>query len=65
VSLGTGSHELTSEARPFPVSSLSPESIETAFAAHAHDVAAKQIGIGEREIRSGYSGLNFLTSIAR
>jgi hypothetical protein len=51
--------------RPFPVLSLSPESIETAFAAHAEGVAAEQIGIVEREIRSGYSGFIFLTGIAR
>ena len=50
--------------RPFPVLSLSPESIETTFAALAHDVQAVQIGIVEREIRSGYSGFIFLTGIA-
>jgi SAM-dependent methyltransferase len=51
--------------RPFPVLSLSPESIETVFAAHAGHVAAEKIGIVEREIRSGYSGFIFLTGIAR
>lgn len=51
--------------RPFPVLSLSPESIETTFAAHARDVRAEQIGIVAREIRSGYSGFVFLTGIAR
>jgi len=51
--------------RPFPVLSLSSGSIETVFAAHAHDVRAEQIGIVEREIRSGYSGFIFLTGIAR
>lgn len=51
--------------RPFPVLSLSPESIETVFAAHAQNVEAERIGIVEREIRSGYSGFVFLTGIAR
>jgi hypothetical protein len=51
--------------RPFPVLSLSPESIESVFASHAGDIAAERIGIVEREIRSGYSGFIFLTGIAR
>jgi hypothetical protein len=51
--------------RPFPVLSLSAESIETFFTAHAHDVHAERIGIVEREIRSGYFGFVFLTGIAR
>ena len=51
--------------RPFPVLSLSPDTIETAFAAHADEVQAELIGIVEREIRSGYSGFLFLTGIAR
>lgn len=51
--------------RPFPVLSLTPESIEAVFNAHARDVAAERIGIVEREIRSGYSGFIFLTGIAR
>jgi hypothetical protein len=44
---------------------LTPDPIESVFAAHARDVAAEQIGIVEREIRSGYSGFIFLTGIAR
>lgn len=51
--------------RPFPVLSLSPDTIETVFAAHAEVVAAEKIGIVEREIRSGYSGFIFLTGLAR
>ena len=51
--------------RPFPVLSLSPDSIETTFATHARDIKAEKIGIVEREIRSGYSGFVFLTGIAR
>jgi NNMT/PNMT/TEMT family len=51
--------------RPFPVLSLSAESIEETFKQHADEVAAERIGIVEREIRSGYSGFIFLTGIAR
>jgi hypothetical protein len=51
--------------RSFPVLSLSPQSIEATFAAHADTMTAEQIGIVEREIRSGYSGFIFLTGIAR
>jgi hypothetical protein len=51
--------------RPFPVLSLSAESIEETFKQHACEVAAERIGIVEREIRSGYSGFIFLTGIAR
>jgi hypothetical protein len=51
--------------RPFPVLSLSAESIEETFKHHACAVAAERIGIVEREIRSGYSGFIFLTGIAR
>jgi NNMT/PNMT/TEMT family len=50
--------------RPFPVLSLSPESVESVFTHHADEVAAERIGIVEREIRSGYSGFIFLTGIA-
>ncbi|MGH6735914.1 MAG: hypothetical protein ACRECX_07515 [Methyloceanibacter sp.] len=51
--------------RSFPVLSLSPDSIETVFAAHASGIKAEKIGIVEREIRSGYSGFIFLTGTAR
>jgi hypothetical protein len=51
--------------RPFPVLSLSAESIEMTFAHHADKVVAERIGIVEREIRSGYSGFVFLTGFAR
>ena len=51
--------------RPFPVLSLSEESIEATFARHADCITAARIGIVEREIRSGYSGFVFLTGIAR
>lgn len=51
--------------RPFPVLSLSVETIEEVFSRHAVAIRAEQIGIREREIRSGYSGFVFLTGIAR
>ncbi len=51
--------------RPFPVLKLSPETIERVFKHHAGAVRAEQIGIVEREIRSGYSGFIFLTGTAR
>jgi NNMT/PNMT/TEMT family len=50
--------------RPFPVLSLSIETIEEVFSRHVVNVQAEQIGIREREIRSGYSGFVFLTGIA-
>lgn len=50
--------------RPFPVLKLSPETIERVFREHAREVEAKEIGIVEREIRSGYSGFIFLTGQA-
>lgn len=50
--------------RPFPVLSLTAESIEDIFNRHAKGVRAERIGIVEREIRSGYSGFIFLTGTA-
>ncbi len=51
--------------RPFPVLSLSVEAIEEVFSRHVVAMKAEQIGIREREIRSGYSGFVFLTGTAR
>ena len=50
--------------RPFPVLSLTAETIEEIFKRHALDVNVERIGIVEREIRSGYSGFVFLTGTA-
>ena len=50
---------------PFPFCSLSVETIEEVFSRHVVDMKAEQIGIREREIRSGYSGFVFLTGTAR
>jgi hypothetical protein len=41
------------------------ESIQTAFARHTKGLKAEAIGIVERQIRGGYSGLVFLKGIAR
>jgi hypothetical protein len=49
----------------FPALSLSAESIINVFARHADGLKAEAIGIVERQIRSGYSGLVFLTGNAR
>jgi SAM-dependent methyltransferase len=51
--------------RPFPVLHLSAEAIEQTFARHADILNAEQVGIVEREIRSGYSGFVFITGRAR
>jgi hypothetical protein len=49
----------------FPILSLSAKEIESNFARHATDIKAERIGMVDREIRSGYSGLIFLTGVAR
>ncbi len=49
----------------FPALPLSAESIMEAFAPHAEGLKAEPIGIVERQVRSGYSGLVFLTGNAR
>jgi putative hemolysin len=53
------------EANRFPALPLSAESIVEAFAPHAEGLKAEAIGIVERPVRSGYSGLVFLTGNAR
>lgn len=49
----------------YPALNLSAESVELAFAPHAEGILTRSIGIVEREIRSGYSGIIFLTGSAR
>jgi NNMT/PNMT/TEMT family len=51
--------------RRFPALPLSVESIVNAFACHADGLKAEGIGIVDRQVRSGYSGLVFLTGNAR
>ncbi|AHB48981.1 methyltransferase [Hyphomicrobium nitrativorans NL23] len=49
----------------YPALNLSADGIEQVFAAHAEGIETRAIGIVEREIRSGYSGVVFLTGLAR
>ncbi len=49
----------------YPALHLSPEAIERTFATHANEIAVHAVGIVDQEIRSGYSGLIFLTGTAR
>jgi len=49
----------------FPALSLSAESIIDVFARHADGLKVESIGIVDRQVRSGYSGLVFLTGNAR
>ena len=49
----------------FPALSVSVKSILNVFARHADGLKAEAIGIVERQVRSGYSGLVFLTGNAR
>lgn len=49
----------------FPALSLSAEAIERTFATHADAITTRLVGIVDREIRSGYSGLIFLSGAAR
>lgn len=50
---------------PFPALNLSAEAIAQVFAPHAGEIRTEQVGIVDREIRSGYSGMLFLTAVAR
>jgi NNMT/PNMT/TEMT family len=52
------------EAR-YPALSLSAEKILNVFAPHADSLDAELVGIVPREIRSGYTGLVFMTGRAR
>ena len=49
----------------YPALNLSADGIEQVFAAHAEGIEIRTVGIVEREIRSGYSGIIFLTGLAR
>lgn len=50
--------------RPFPVLNISEEDIHEVFAPISAERTTEQIGIVEKEIRSGYSGMVFLTAKA-
>lgn len=60
--VGSSGYEVA--ARPFPVLNVSEEEIVAVFEPLCADVATARIGIVEREIRSGYSGMVFLTARA-
>lgn len=49
----------------FPALPLSADSVATVFTPHAVRLKTEAIGIRERPIRSGYTGVVFLTGIAR
>jgi hypothetical protein len=49
----------------FPALPLSAESVASVFAPHVVRLRTESIGIRERPIRSGYTGVVFLTGIAR
>ncbi|WP_072390762.1 hypothetical protein [Hyphomicrobium sp. CS1GBMeth3] len=49
----------------YPALNLSPEAIQRTFAAHADGIVVDAVGMVDHEIRSGYSGLIFLTGTAR
>lgn len=50
--------------RQYPVMTLSEESLRATFAAVATDIVTEKIGIVEEEVRSGYTGMVFLTAKA-
>jgi hypothetical protein len=50
---------------PFPGVNLSVEAIENVFGRHVRQMKTEQTSIVDREIRSGYFGLVFLTGVAR
>ena len=50
--------------RPFPVLNVSEADILRVFAPVSTDQRTEKIGIVEREIRSGYSGMVFLSAKA-
>ena len=51
--------------RDFPVLTLSPPDIRAVFERLADGIEIEEIGVVEEEIRSGYSGMLFLTAKAR
>jgi len=52
-------------AEDFPAVSITPASLERAFAPLAHDLVLTLIGDRAEEIRSGYTGMIFLSARAR
>lgn len=48
----------------FPAVNLTPEAVEHTFSGHATAIATRAVGIVDREVRSGYTGIIFLTAEA-
>lgn len=48
----------------YPALHLTPEAVEQTFSRHAKQIATRSVGIVDREIRSGYTGIIFLTAEA-
>lgn len=59
---GSRGYEVAEEA--FPAVSIDAPALEAAFAPVARDIAVAGIGVVETEIRSGYSGMLFVTARA-
>ncbi|WP_248310292.1 NNMT/PNMT/TEMT family class I SAM-dependent methyltransferase [Bosea sp. 117] len=51
--------------RQYPVMTLTVESLFNTFSAVATDIVTEKIGIVEHEVRSGYTGMVFLTAKAK
>lgn len=61
--VGSSGYEVA--GRPFPVLNVSEEEIVDLFGSLTDNIRTTRIGIVETEIRSGYSGMVFLTANAR
>lgn len=61
--VGTSDYEVS--GRPFPILAVTPDQIRAVFEPLARRVETAEIGIVEREIRSGYAGMLFLTAVRR
>ncbi len=59
-----GSSRYVIAERPFPILDISEADILEVFAPISRDVRTERIGIVEREIRSGYSGMVFMVAKA-
>lgn len=60
-----GSRGYTVGEEDYPAVSVGPKELEAAFAGVASEIKVERIGDREEEIRSGYSGMLFLTARAR
>lgn len=60
-----GSSDYEVAGRPFPILAVSPDRIRAVFEPLVRDMETEEIGIVEREIRSGYAGMLFLSAVRR